>query len=115
MRGIYVQVVLISSSAHHAVMCDVCLCIVSCELHVIYAMSCVATGGAPKLDPNALSGLIKTAWFKAQGAQTQLELAVVYMEMKNVQNVVIELLVTSPTNHLAVNTNPYNSKRTGYV
>ena len=38
-----------------------------------------------------------------------------YPEMKNVQKVVTELLVTSPTNHLAVNTNPYNSKRTGYV
>ena len=74
----------------------------------------ILMGGSPKLDPNALS-VSRLEWFKAQGVQTQFELAVVYMEMKNVQKVVTELLVTSPTNHLAVNTNPYNSKRTGYV
>ena len=74
----------------------------------------ILTGGSPKLDPNALS-VPRLECFKAQGVQTQFELAVVYMEMKNVQKVVTELLVTSPTHHLAVNTNPYNSKRTGYV
>ena len=72
----------------------------------------ILMGGSPKLDPNALSVSILEC-FKAQ--RVQFELAVVYMEMKNVQKVVTELLVTSPTNHLAVNTNPYNSKRTGYV
>ena len=84
--------------------------------YMLYFISCDVTGGEPKLDPDALSvSRLSVSSFKAQGVQTQLELAVVYMEMKNVQNVVIELLVTNPTNHLAVNTNPYNSKRTGYV